>query len=44
MKKLLLATAAGALIAGAAGAEDIKMGISLGFTSLVRGLKQQEVC
>jgi branched-chain amino acid transport system substrate-binding protein len=32
MKKLLLATAAGALIAGAAGAEDIKMGISLGFT------------
>ena len=32
MKKLLLASAAGALIAGAAGAEDIKMGISLGFT------------
>ncbi|MBW7056057.1 ABC transporter substrate-binding protein [Paracoccus bogoriensis] len=32
MKKLLLATAAGALIAGAAGAEDIKLGISLGFT------------
>ncbi len=32
MKKLLLATAAGALIAGAAGAEDIKMGMSLGFT------------
>lgn len=32
MKKFLLATAAGALIAGAAGAEDIKMGISLGFT------------
>ncbi len=32
MKKLLLATAAGALFAGAAAAEDIKMGISLGFT------------
>lgn len=32
MKKFLLATAAGALIAGAAGAEDIKLGISLGFT------------
>ncbi|MFV0384850.1 ABC transporter substrate-binding protein [Paracoccus sp. (in: a-proteobacteria)] len=32
MKKLLLATAAGALIAGAAGAEEIKMGISFGFT------------
>lgn len=32
MKKLLLASAAGALIAGAAGAEEIKMGISLGFT------------
>lgn len=32
MRKLLLATAAGALIAGAAGAEDIKLGISLGFT------------
>ncbi|MBU2956690.1 ABC transporter substrate-binding protein [Paracoccus sp. 1_MG-2023] len=32
MKKLLLATAAGALLAGAAGAEEIKLGISLGFT------------
>ena len=32
MKKLLLATAAGALIAGAAGAEEIKIGISLGLT------------
>lgn len=32
MKKLLLATAAGALLAGAAGAEEIKMGLSLGFT------------
>lgn len=32
MKKLLLATAATALVAGAAGAEDIKLGISVGFT------------
>ncbi|MFC0200482.1 ABC transporter substrate-binding protein [Paracoccus rhizosphaerae] len=32
MKKLLLATAAGALLAGAAGAEEIKLGVSLGFT------------
>ncbi|MCB1399921.1 MAG: ABC transporter substrate-binding protein [Rhodobacteraceae bacterium] len=32
MKKLLLATAATALVAGAAQAEEIKMGISLGFT------------
>ncbi|MFN3273988.1 MAG: ABC transporter substrate-binding protein [Paracoccus sp. (in: a-proteobacteria)] len=32
MKKLLLASAAGALLAGAAGAEEIKLGISLGFT------------
>lgn len=32
MKKFLLATAATALIAGSAGAEDIKLGISLGFT------------
>ena len=32
MKKLLLATAAGALLAGAASAEDVKLGISLGFT------------
>ncbi|SNR24871.1 branched-chain amino acid ABC transporter substrate-binding protein [Paracoccus sediminis] len=32
MKKLLLATAAGALLAGAASAEEIKMGMSLGFT------------
>lgn len=32
MKRLLLATAAGALLAGAAGAEEIKMGMSLGFT------------
>jgi branched-chain amino acid transport system substrate-binding protein len=32
MKKLLLATAAGALLAGAASAEEIKLGMSLGFT------------
>lgn len=32
MKKLLLASAVGALVAGAAGAEEIKLGISLGFT------------
>ncbi|MFC3169384.1 MULTISPECIES: ABC transporter substrate-binding protein [Paracoccus] len=32
MKKLLLATAAGALLAGAAAAEEIKLGISLGYT------------
>jgi branched-chain amino acid transport system substrate-binding protein len=32
MKKLLLATAASALFAGAAMAEDVKMGIILGFT------------
>ena len=32
MKKLLLATAAGALLAGAAVAEDIKIGTSFGFT------------
>ena len=32
MKKLLLATAAGALLSGAASAEEIKLGMSLGFT------------
>ena len=32
MKKLLLATAMGALMAGAASAEEIKLGMSLGFT------------
>jgi branched-chain amino acid transport system substrate-binding protein len=32
MKKLLAATAAAALLAGAAGAEDIKIGVILGFT------------
>lgn len=38
MKKLLLASAATALIAGAAGAEDIKLGISLGFTGPLESL------
>ncbi|MGO4855200.1 ABC transporter substrate-binding protein [Phaeovulum sp. W22_SRMD_FR3] len=38
MKKLLLATAATALIAGAAQAEDIKLGISLGFTGPLESL------
>ena len=32
MNKLLIATATAALIAGAAGAEDIKIGVSLGYT------------
>ncbi|MFD1797533.1 ABC transporter substrate-binding protein [Paracoccus aurantiacus] len=32
MKKLLLATAATALLAGAAGAEEVKLGMHLGFT------------
>ncbi|MBO9395960.1 ABC transporter substrate-binding protein [Shimia sp. R9_2] len=32
MKKLLMASAAGALLAGAASAEDIKIGVILGFT------------
>ncbi|WP_410218134.1 ABC transporter substrate-binding protein [Paracoccus sp. (in: a-proteobacteria)] len=44
MKKLLLATAAGALLAGAAGAEEIKLGLSLGFTgpleSMAPGMQQ----
>jgi branched-chain amino acid transport system substrate-binding protein len=38
MKKLLLATAAGALLAGAAAAEDIKLGLSLGFTGPLESL------
>ena len=38
MKKLLLATAAAALTTGAAGAEDIKLGISLGFTGALESL------
>ncbi len=38
MKKLLLATAAAALSAGAAGAEDIKLGIIFGFTGPIESL------
>ncbi|SFK61968.1 ABC transporter substrate-binding protein [Shimia haliotis] len=38
MKKLLLATAAGALFAGAASAEDIKLGVILGFTGPIESL------
>ncbi|MDO5704756.1 MAG: ABC transporter substrate-binding protein [Paracoccus sp. (in: a-proteobacteria)] len=38
MKKLMLATAAGALLAGAAGAEEIKLGISIGFTGALESL------
>ena len=35
MKKLLLATAAGALLAGAASAEEIKLGVIMGFLAVV---------
>ena len=38
MKKLLLATAASALAAGAAAAEDIKIGILLGYTGPIESL------
>ncbi|WP_309667117.1 ABC transporter substrate-binding protein [Tabrizicola sp.] len=38
MKKLLLATAATALIAGAASAEEIKLGIFIGFTGPIESL------
>lgn len=38
MKKLLLATTASALIAGAASAEDIKLGIVFGFTGPIESL------
>ncbi|MGR3635938.1 MAG: ABC transporter substrate-binding protein [Shimia sp.] len=38
MKKLLMATAATALIAGAASAEEIKLGIILGFTGPIESL------
>jgi branched-chain amino acid transport system substrate-binding protein len=38
MKKLLLATAAAAISAGAAGAEDIKLGIIFGFTGPIESL------
>ncbi len=38
MKKLLLATAASALMAGAATAEDVKLGILIGFTGPIESL------
>ena len=38
MKKLLLATAATALMAGAASAEDVKIGILIGFTGPIESL------
>ena len=38
MKKLLLATAATALMAGAASAEDVKLGILIGFTGPIESL------
>ncbi len=38
MKKLLLATAATALLAGAASAEDVKIGILIGFTGPIESL------
>jgi branched-chain amino acid transport system substrate-binding protein len=38
MKKLLLATAATALVAGAASAEDVKLGVILGFTGPIESL------
>ncbi len=38
MKKLLMATAATALMAGAAQAEDVKIGILLGFTGPLESL------
>ena len=38
MKKLLLATAATALFAGAASAEDIKLGVLIGFTGPIESL------
>jgi branched-chain amino acid transport system substrate-binding protein len=38
MKKLLLATAASALTAGAAAAEDIKLGLLIGFTGPIESL------
>ncbi|WP_372840634.1 ABC transporter substrate-binding protein [Phaeovulum sp.] len=41
MKKLLLASAAIALVAGAAGAEEIKLGISVGFTGPLESLAPQ---
>ena len=38
MKKLLIATTASALIAGAVSAEDIKLGIVFGFTGPIESL------
>ena len=38
MKKLLLATAASALLAGAASAEEVKLGIVIGFTGPIESL------
>ena len=38
MKKLLMATAATALLAGAASAEDIKLGVIMGFTGPIESL------
>ncbi len=38
MKKLLLATAATALVAGAASAEEVKLGVILGFTGPIESL------
>lgn len=41
MKKLLLATAAAALLAGASSAEEIKIGVILGFTGPIESLTPQ---
>ena len=41
MKKILMASAAIALVAGAAGAEEIKLGISVGFTGPLESLAPQ---
>ena len=38
MKKLLLATAATALVAGAASADEVKLGVILGFTGPIESL------
>lgn len=38
MKKLLLATAASALVAGSASAEDVKLGVLIGFTGPIESL------
>lgn len=41
MKRILLASAAIALVAGVAGAEDIKLGVSVGFTGPLESLAPQ---